>query len=78
MYDVIIIGGGPAGFSAAMYAGRLKMRALFLAGMRGGTIVNASEITNWPGIRSIEGMKLAKQLEDHARDYEIEMKDAMS
>ncbi|NYZ77755.1 FAD-dependent oxidoreductase [Candidatus Micrarchaeota archaeon] len=78
MYDVAIIGGGPAGLSAAMYAGRLKLKTLVLTKERGGTILNASEIMNWPGIKKIDGVSLAKQLEEHALDYSyVEIKDAM-
>jgi len=78
MHDVIIIGGGPAGLSAAMYAGRLNMKTLLLAGVRGGTIVNTNDITNWPGIKSIDGMGLAKQLEEHAKEYGVGIIDAMA
>ncbi len=78
MYDVGIIGGGPAGLSAAMYAGRLKLKTLVLTKERGGTIVNTNDIANWPGIKKTEGMTLAKQLEEHALDYpDVEIKDAM-
>ena len=51
IYDTIIIGGGISGFSAAMYAGRLKLNTLVLAGVRGGTIILTNEIANWPGIK---------------------------
>jgi len=78
MYDVGIIGGGPAGLSAAMYAGRLKMKTLVLTKERGGTIITTNDIANWPGIKKIEGMKLAKNLEEHALDYpDVEIKDAL-
>jgi thioredoxin reductase (NADPH) len=76
LYDVIIIGGGIAGFSAAIYAGRLKLQTLLLAKMRGGTIVLTNEISNWPGIKMTDGMSLAKQIEEHALEYGIEVKDA--
>lgn len=78
MYDLAIIGGGPAGLSAAMYAGRLKLKTLVLTKERGGTITTASEVMNWPGIKKIQGMELGKQLEEHALDYpDVEIKDAM-
>lgn len=78
MYDVGIVGGGPAGLSAAMYAGRLKLKTLVLTKERGGTIVNTNDIANWPGIKKTEGMTLAKQLEEHALEYpDVEIKDAM-
>jgi len=78
MYDVAIIGGGPAGLSAAMYAGRLKLKTLVLTKERGGTITTASEVMNWPGIKKTQGMALAKQLEEHALEYkDVEIKDAM-
>ena len=78
MYDVIIIGGGPAGLSAAMYAARLKLNVLLIAGLRGGTVVNTNDITNWPGIKKIDGINLAKQLEEHAREYGVEIKDSVA
>lgn len=78
MYDVAIIGGGPAGLSAAMYAGRLKLKTLVLTKERGGTITTTNDVMNWPGIKKTDGMTLAKQLEEHALDYpDVEIKDAM-
>lgn len=71
-YDLIIIGGGVAGFSAAMYAGRLKVKTLVIVEKRGGTIITTNDIRNWPGIKEIDGMTLAKQVEEHANVYGIE------
>jgi thioredoxin-disulfide reductase len=75
-YDLIIIGGGISGFSAAMYAGRMKLKTLVIVEKRGGTIVLTNEIANWPGINMIDGMGLAKQIEEHALEYGVETFDA--
>ncbi len=69
MFDTIIIGGGVAGFSAAMYAGRLKLKTLVISKIRGGTIILTNEIGNWPGIKMTDGITLAKQIEEHALEY---------
>jgi thioredoxin reductase (NADPH) len=76
LYDVIIIGGGVAGFSAAMYTGRLKMKTLVIVETRGGTIILTNNITNWPGIKNTDGMTLAGNIEAHAKEYEPEIVDA--
>ena len=70
IYDTIIIGGGVTGFSAAMYAGRLKLKTLVIAAIRGGTIILTNDIANWPGIKQTDGLTLAKQIEEHALSYE--------
>ena len=70
MYDTIIIGGGVSGFSAAMYAARLKLKTLVITSVRGGTIILTNDIANWPGIQMTDGITLAKQIEDHATSYE--------
>jgi thioredoxin reductase (NADPH) len=70
LYDTLIIGGGVSGFSAAMYAGRLKLKTLVIAAIRGGTIILTNDIGNWPGIKQIDGTTLAKQIEEHALSYE--------
>jgi thioredoxin reductase (NADPH) len=75
-YDVVIIGGGIAGFSAAMYTGRLKMKTLVIVETRGGTIILTNNITNWPGIKITDGMTLAGQIEAHAKEYEPVIVDA--
>ncbi|MFH2106624.1 MAG: FAD-dependent oxidoreductase [Candidatus Micrarchaeota archaeon] len=76
LYDMIIIGGGVSGFSAAMYSGRLKMKTLVLTTIRGGTIINTNEIANWPGIKMVDGMTLAKNVEEHALEYGTDVEDA--
>ncbi len=75
-YDIAIIGGGVAGFSAAMYCGRLKLSTLVIAESRGGTIILTNHVTNWPGIKSINGMDLANNIEQHANEYKPEIVDA--
>jgi thioredoxin reductase (NADPH) len=73
LYDVIIIGGGVAGFSAAMYAKRLGMGVLIIGDAPGGTIMLADKVENWPGIISVTGQRLANLVETHAKDYEIDV-----
>ncbi len=74
MHDVIIIGGGICGFSAAMYAGRLGLKTLVLEGkVLGGTITTTNIVENWPGIKKITGEDLAMQVIEHAKEYDIEV-----
>ncbi|HDH28650.1 MAG TPA: thioredoxin-disulfide reductase [Euryarchaeota archaeon] len=76
LYDLIIIGGGICGFSAAMYAGRLGLKTLVLEGkIPGGTIITTDIVENWPGIKRISGEDLALQVIEHAKEYEIETRD---
>ena len=67
MYDIIIIGGGAAGLSAAVYARRAEKKVLVLEkGTFGGQIVWSSNVENFPGITSVSGMELADRLKAHA------------
>lgn len=75
-YDVIIVGGGVAGFSAAMYCGRLRLKTLVIAENRGGTIMLTNHVTNWPGTKAISGMDLATNIEEHAKEYNPDIVDA--
>lgn len=77
MYDVIIIGGGVTGYSAAMYAGRLGMKTLLVGETLGGTIILTDRIENYPGFSKITGVELADKLKSHALDYKefVEMKE---
>jgi thioredoxin reductase (NADPH) len=66
-FDVIIIGGGPAGLCAAMYAGRGMLRAVLLErGATGGELLNTEWIEDYPGFVSIKGHDLAQKMTEHA------------
>jgi alkyl hydroperoxide reductase subunit F len=67
MYDVIIIGGGPGGVAAGIYAARKKMKTLLITDNFGGQSLTSAGIENWIGTKSISGYDLAKQLEEHLR-----------
>lgn len=75
MYELTIIGGGPAGVSAGVYAGRKHLKTLFLTGSFGGQSTVSSGIENWIGEVNISGNDLAKRLEDHLRAYAGEFVD---
>ncbi len=67
MYEVIIIGAGPAGAAAAIYAARKKLKALLITESIGGQSVVSDSIENWIGEVQISGVELAKKLENHIR-----------
>ncbi len=68
LYDVIIIGSGPAGLSAAIYAQRAKLATLVIekAPMSGGQILNTYEVDNYPGIPGVGGFDLGSKFRAHA------------
>lgn len=68
IYDVIIIGSGPAGLSAAIYAQRAKLSTIIIEAnyISGGQVVNTYEVDNYPGLPGISGMDLSTTLRDHA------------
>ena len=70
-YDIIIVGAGPAGMSAGIYAARQKLKTLMIARSLGGQLSLATSVENWPGIKSISGFELTKQFEEHLRQYDI-------
>jgi NADH-dependent peroxiredoxin subunit F len=69
MYDLIIIGGGPAGSAAGVYAARKKLKTLFLTVDFGGQSIVSEDIQNWIGTKSISGNQLAKDLKEHVLAY---------
>jgi alkyl hydroperoxide reductase subunit F len=75
IYDLIIIGGGPAGAAAGVYAGRKKLKTLVIKKEWGGQSVVSPDIHNWIGTKSIPGQKLADDLKDHVENYKGELLD---
>ena len=74
LYDTIIIGGGPAGAAAAVYAGRKRLRTLLITTNFGGQSMVSADIQNWIGEVSIPGRELAEKLKKHVEaqpDVEI-------
>ncbi len=69
MYDLIIIGGGPAGVSAGVYAARKRLHTLFITADWGGQSIVSEDIQNWIGTPSIPGSKLASDLRGHLESY---------
>jgi len=71
MYDIIIIGAGFAGYSAAIYAARYNLRTLLIAKERGGAIIDAAKVENYPGYKSISGFELMNKFEEHVKSFGV-------
>jgi thioredoxin reductase (NADPH) len=72
-YDLIVIGGGPAGLSAAIYGGRAKLRTLLInKGMIGGMVDTTREIVNYPGYINVSGPDLMSDFRKHAEKFGVE------
>ncbi|HEU4677736.1 MAG TPA: FAD-dependent oxidoreductase [Candidatus Paceibacterota bacterium] len=69
MHDLIIIGGGPGGVAAGVYASRKKLATVFITKEWGGQSTVSTDIQNWIGTKNISGSDLAKNLEGHLRAY---------
>ncbi|MBP5773407.1 MAG: thioredoxin-disulfide reductase [Eubacterium sp.] len=75
MYDIIVIGAGPAGLSAAIYARRSGKTVLVLEeSTYGGQIVNTPDVENYPGVAHISGFDFATNLYNQAKDFGAEFK----
>lgn len=74
-YELIIIGGGPAGCSAAVYAARKKIKTLMITKEFGGQSVVSDDIQNWIGTPHISGADLAKNLKTHVFEYKGDVLD---
>ncbi|AFM27744.1 FAD-dependent oxidoreductase [Desulfomonile tiedjei] len=72
-YDLLIIGGGPSGLTAAIYGGRAKLKTVVInKGSVGGLVNNTREIANWPGIVNISGPDLMATFEKHAKAFGVD------
>jgi len=74
IYDLVIIGGGPGGLTAGIYAMRAALKtALIEMGVPGGQMNNSDSVENWPGDEFITGADLALKFSQHARSYGLEV-----
>lgn len=77
IYDLIIIGGGPAGLSAGLYAGRAKLRTLIIEKENtGGQITTTAEVVNYPGIVKTSGAEMTSQMRIQAENFGVKFKTA--
>ena len=72
-YDVLIVGGGPAGAAAAIYAARKGIRTGIVAERFGGQLLDTMGIENFISVKETEGPKMVAQLEQHVRQYEVDV-----
>ena len=73
VYDVAIIGAGPAGMTAAVYASRANLDTLMLErGVPGGQVADTEDIENYPGFETIKGQELSTKMFDHAKKFGAE------
>ncbi len=74
-FEVVIVGGGPAGLCAAMYAGRGMLKAVLLErGLPGGELLNTEWIEDYPGFHKVKGRELAQLMADHAKLFGAEIR----
>ncbi len=71
VYDVAILGGGPAGISAGIYAARFKLNAVVISNSIGGTAQTAHLIENYPGYGVISGFELMQKFKAHLKSFEV-------
>lgn len=69
MFDLAILGGGPAGVAAGVYASRKKLNTVLITKEFGGQSVESPDVQNWIGTISVTGIEFAKMLEEHLRAY---------
>lgn len=73
LYDLVIVGGGPAGYSAAIYAARANLKTVVIEqGIPGGQITTTAELENYPGIPMISGSEFGDKLQTHAEALGVE------
>ncbi len=78
IYDLIIIGGGPAGITAGIYAARKKLNTLLIAKDFFGQTAKTGEIDNWPGSPAISGGALMMNFEKHLKSFALDIKEGQT
>ena len=73
-YDLIIIGAGPAAYTASIYASRYKIKHIIIGEAYGGLMAEAHKICNYPSEIEITGMELMQKMQQHAESYGVEIK----
>ena len=73
MYDLMIIGSGPAGLTASIYASRYKLSNLVIGKLLGGTITHAYKVENFPGFKEISGLELGQKMVEQAKSLGAEI-----
>ena len=74
IYDVVIIGAGPAGMTAAVYTSRANLSTLMIErGIPGGQMANTEEVENYPGFETILGPELSTKMFEHAKNLVLNM-----
>src|SRR3546814_7418660 len=72
-FDVLVVGGGPAGAAAAVYAARKGIRTGIAADRFGGQVLDTMAIENFISVQHTEGPKLVAQIEGHVREYDVDI-----
>lgn len=76
MYDLIIVGGGPAGLTAGIYAMRAALNTVLIEkGVFGGQVAITKEVENYPGFKEIGGFELCEKFLEHAKAYDLEIRE---
>lgn len=70
LFDVAIVGYGPAGITAGIYAARRRLKTVLIGWVPGGEVINSGEIENWPGEGVTNGIELAGKLERHLKSHQ--------
>lgn len=74
MYDLVIVGGGPGGLTAGIYAQRAALKTVLIEkGLPGGQMASTDVVENWPGIENITGPELAENFLNHAKAYNLDI-----
>ena len=71
IYDCLIVGAGPAGMAAGIYAARYKLKTLIISKDIGGTCLTAHQVENYPGFPQISGLELMEKFKEHLLGYDI-------